>query len=152
MDIRAFLKSLKFRNMVQPELKDNGAFTNKTYFDTQGLSGLLILFIMGQLDIGMGSDAATTPPKLEECDETGGTYSAITAAALSACPVTADDGKMYGIFVDLTKTRKRYIQVDDPVAGDGSAGVAACVLGIGFPSDVMPRSAAEMGLAELISA
>jgi hypothetical protein len=152
MDIRAVLKALKFCNMVQPELKDNGAFTNKTYFDTQGLSGLLVLFIMGQLDIGFGSNTAAGLPALEECDTTGGTYTAISGAALTACPVTADDGKMYGIFVDLSKTRKRYIQVDDPVAGDGTAGVAAAVLGIGFPSDVMPRSAAEMGLAELISA
>lgn len=152
MDLRAMLKALKFCNMVYPELKDNGAFTNNNYFDTLGLSGLLVLFATGAIDIGFGSDAASTPPKLEECDTAGGTYTAITGAALSAVIGASDDGKMYGIFVDLSKTHKRYIQVDDPTAGDGTAGVAMGVIGIGFPSDQMPHNAAGMGLAELIEA
>jgi len=152
MDARAILKALKFGNMIYPELKDNGAFTNNTYFDTQGLSALLVLFQIGAIDIGFGSNADDEVPKLEECDTTGGTYTAVTDAALSACPGASDDGKLYGIFVDLSKTHKRYIQIDDPTAGDGTAGVAASAIGIGFPSDQMPHNAAGMGLTELIEA
>lgn len=152
MDLRAIAKWLKFCNMVYPELKDAGAFTNNTYFDTLGLSALLVIFQTGAIDIGFGSDNSTTPPKLEECDTTGGTYTAVTSAALSAVIGASDDGKMYGIYVDLSKSHKRYIQVDDPTAGDGTAGVAMCVLGIGFPSDQFPRNAAGMGLTELIEA
>ena len=152
MDLRAYLKALKFGLLTYPALKDNGAFSNNTYIDTQGLSALLILIQVGAIDIGLGSTSASTPPLVEECDTTGGSYTAVTAAALSACPGASDDGKMYGIYVDLSKTHKRYMQVQAPTAGDGTAGVAAAILAIGFPSDVMPRSATEMGLAELISA
>jgi len=152
MDLRAYLKALKFGLLTYPALKDNGVFSNNTYIDTQGLSALLILIQVGAIDIGLGSTSASTPPLVEECDTTGGSYTAVTAAALSACPGASDDGKMYGIYVDLSKTHKRYMQVQAPTAGDGTAGVAAAILAIGFPSDVMPRSATEMGLAELISA
>jgi len=152
MDLRAMLKALKFGLLTYPELKDNGAFTNNTYIDTSGLSALLVLIAMGAIDIGFGSTASTTPPLVEECDTTGGTYTAVTGAALSACPGASDDGKMYGIYVTLSKSHKRYMRVQAPTAGDGTAGVAAAIVAIGFPSDVMPRSAAEMGLTELISA
>jgi len=152
MNLPAMLKALKFGLLTYPELKDNGAFTNNTYIDTQGLSAVLILTLVGAIDIGLGSTAASTPPLVEECDTTGGTYTAVTGAALSACPGASDDGKMYGIFVDLTKSHKRYMQVQAPTAGDGTAGVAAAIVAIGFPSDQMPHNAAGMGLAELISA
>jgi hypothetical protein len=146
------LKALKFGLLTYPQLRDNGALASNTYFDTQGLSALLILIQVGAIDIGLGSTLSTTPPLVEECDTTGGSYTAVTSAALSACPGASDDGKLYGIFVDLTKTHKRYMRVQAPTAGDGTAGVAAAILAIGFPSAVMPRSATEMGLAELISA
>jgi hypothetical protein len=152
MNLPATLKALKFGLLTYPALKDNGAFSNNTYFDTLGLSGLLILIEVGAIDIGFGSTLASTPPLVEECNTTGGSYSAVTGAALSACPGASDDGKLYGIFVDLTKSHKRYMQVQAPTAGDGTAGVAAGIIAIGFPSDQMPASAAEMGLAELISA
>lgn len=152
MDLRAILKALKFCNLLYPELKDDGDFTNNNYFDTLGLSGLLVVFQLGAIDIGFGSTAETTPPLVEECDTAGGTYTAITGAALSACPGASDDGKLYGIFIDLVKSHKRYIRIQAPHAGDGTAGVAASAMGIGFPSDQMPRNAAGMGLAELIEA
>jgi len=152
MDLRAILKALKFCNMLLPELKDNGDFTTNNYWDTLGLSGLLVILQIGAIDIGLGSTAETTPPLLEECDTTGGTYTAVTSAALSACPGASDDGKLYGIFVDLAKSHKRYIRLQAPHSGDGTLGVAASALGIGFPSDQMPRNAAGMGLAELIEA
>lgn len=152
MDLRAILKALKIGTLVPPQLKDNGAFAGNTYFDTQGLSALLVLLIVGTLDIAAGSDDSSTPPKLEECDTTGGTYTAVSGAALSAVIGAGDDDKLFGIFVDLAKTHKRYIQVDDPTAGDGTNGVNMCAIAIGFPSDQMPHDAAGMGLEELIEA
>jgi len=152
MDLRAILKGLKFCNLLYPELKDDGDFTNNNYWDTLGLSGLLVVIQMGAIDIGFGSTAETTPPLLEECDTTGGDYTAVTGAALSACPGASDDGKLYGIFVDCAKSHKRYIRIQAPHSGDGTAGVAASALGIGFPSDQLPRDATGMGLAELIEA
>lgn len=152
MDARAILKALKFGLMVKPQLKDAGAFASNTYYDTLGLSAMLVLFAMGDTDIAVGSDDDSTPPKLEECDTTGGTYTAVSNAALSAVIADTDDSKLKAIFVDLSKTHKRYIQVDDPTAGDGTTGANMTVIAIGFPSDQMPSSAAEMGLEELVEA
>jgi hypothetical protein len=152
MDLRAILKMLKFGIMVRPQLKDNGAFANNTYFDTIGLGAMLVLFIMGDTDIAVGTDDSSTPPALEECDTTGGTYTAVSNAALAAVIGAGDDAKMRGIFLDLTKTHKRYVQVNDPTAGDGTAGANMCALGVGFPLDESPRNAAGMGLEELIEA
>ena len=150
MNLRTILKSLKMGIMVPPQLKDNGAFANNTYFDCQGLSGVLVLIIMGATDIAMGSDGASTPPKLEECDTTGGTYTAVTSAALATVIGAGDGTKLFGIFVDRTKTRKRYLQIDDPTAGDGTLGVNMGAIALGFPPEQMPTSAAEMGLEEFI--
>jgi len=146
------LKAMKFTNALYPELKDAGAFTTNNYVDTLGLSGLLFVMQMGAIDIGFGSTLATTPPLIEECDTTDGSYTAVSSAALSACPGASDDGKMYGVFVDLAKSHKRYMRIQAPTAGDGTAGVAASSVAIGFPSDQMPHNAAGMGLAELIEA
>jgi len=146
------LKAMKFTNALYPELKDNGDFTTNNYVDTQGLSGLAFILQLGAIDIGFGSTAETTPPLVEECDTAGGTYTAVSGAALAACPGASDDGNLYGIFLDLAKTHKRYMRIQAPHSGDGTAGVAASALAIGFPSDQMPHSAAGMGLAELIEA
>jgi len=152
MNLRTILKSLKMGILVPPQLKDAGAFTGNTYFDCQGLSGVLVLMIVGTTDIAAGSDDDSTPPKLEECDTTGGTYTAVTDAALSAVIGAGDDDKLFAIFVDRTKTRKRYLQIDDPTAGDGTNGVNFAAIALGFPPEQMPTSAAEMGLEEFIEA
>lgn len=152
MGLRHLLTQLKFGLLTYPQLKDNGALVNNTYFDTSGLAGLLILIQIGAIDIGFGSTTSSTKPLVEECDTTGGSYTAVTGAQLAACPGASDDGKLYGIFIDLTKSHKRYMQVQAPTAADGSAGVAAAILAIGFPVNHGPMTAAAMGLAELIQA
>jgi hypothetical protein len=150
MDLRSIMKFAKFGVMVPPQLADDGAFANNGYFDCQGLASVMILIIMGATDIAVGSDDAATPPKLEECDTTGGAYTAIPDADLSAVIGAGDDNKMYAIHVDRTATRKRYIQLDDPTAGNGSVGANMTVIAIGFPAETMPKTAAEMGIEELI--
>ena len=152
MDLRAILKALKFTLLTPPQLKDNGDFAGNTYVDTQGLSGILFLITTGTMDIALGSTAETTAPLIEECDTPGGTYTAVTSAALADAIADDEDDSMFGIFVDLAKSHKRYMRVQAPHAGDGTAGVNACCHAIGFPSDQMPRSASEMGLVELIEA
>jgi hypothetical protein len=152
MDLRAILKALKVKTLTPPQLKDDGDFLNNTYIDTLGLSGLLVLIITGTIDAALGSTAEGTAPLLEECDTTDGNYTAVTGAALADAIADTEDDSIFGIFVNLAKTHKRYMRVQAPHAGNGSAGVNACILTLGFPSDQMPKSAAEMGLAELVEA
>ena len=146
------IQAMKFVRLCGPELKDNGAFTANGYVDLQGWGHLRILFVLGDIDIGFGSTLASTPPLVEESDATGSGYTAVTSAALSACPGADDDGKLYAIDVDLCKSHKRYMRVQAPTAGDGTAGVNACIIAILSRGAQSPISAAEAGLAELITA
>jgi len=151
MDLRSMLKHIKTGLCLPPELKNNGSFTGNTYFDTLGLSGVIFLIGTGVTDAAIGSTAESTPPLVEECDTTNGSYTAVTSAAMAAViPATAS--KMNGIFVDLTKKHKRYMQVQAPHSANGTTGANLCIMAIGFPSSQMPNSAAEMGLVEFIEA
>jgi hypothetical protein len=157
MDLRAILKALTMALTLRPQLKDDGDFANNTYVDTLGLSGLLFLFLVGDTDVAagaaIGSTAEGTAPKIEECDTTGGSYSDVTGAALANSIQYDEDNKLFGIFLDLAKTHKRYMRVNAPHSAAGAAnGSNLAVLAIGFPADQFPRNAAQMGLTELIEA
>lgn len=152
MDLRAILKSLKFFQLLPTEkFKNNGAFGGNTYADTLGLSAILFLLDIGTTDVIVGSTDTSTPPYVEECDTTGGSYTAVTGAALAAVIAATGDSKLRGIFIDLSKTHKRYMKVNAPTAGN-STGANLSIHAIGFPSDQLPKNATEMGLAELIEA
>jgi len=157
MDLRAILKTLKFTMTLRPQLKDDGDFGNNTYVDTQGLGALLFLFLVGDTDVAsgdaIGSTAEGTAPKIEECDTSGGTYSDVSSAALADSIQHDEDNKLFGIYVDLTKSHKRYMQANAPHSAAGAQnGSNMAVLAIGFPTDESPRDAAGMGLTELIEA
>jgi len=153
MDLKSLLSHAVYKQLLPPQLKDDGDFARNTYIDTLGLSGLMIIIQVGALDEAIGSTAEDAALKLEECDTSGGSYTAITGAALSAViPAASGDDKLYAISVDLTKTHKRFIQVNAPHVGNGTEGGHLAILAIGFPADVMPNSAAEMGLAEFVQA
>jgi len=157
MDLRAILKWLKFGLVLPPQLADDGDFAGNTYIDTLGLGGILFLFATGTTDVAagdaIGSTAEGTAPKLEECDTTGGSYTAVADAALADSIQYDEDDKLFGIFVDLARTHKRYMQVTAPHTAAGAVnGSNLAIIAIGFPSDQMPKSAAGMGLAELIEA
>lgn len=152
MDLRAVLKMLKIGELVPPQLKDDGDFADNTYFDTLGLSAVLVLIHVGTLDAAIGSTAEGNAVKLEECDTTGGTYTDITDAALADAIAADEDNSFFGIFLDLSKSHKRYIQINAPHAGNGTNGANMSAIAIGFPSDQMPKNAAGMGLTELIEA
>jgi len=139
--------------LLPPQLKDDGDFAGNTYIDTAGFEGglLRVLFLVGTLDAAIGSTAETAAPKLEECDTTDGTYTDITGAALADAIADDEDDSIFCIDLDLTKTHKRYIEVDTPHAGNGTTGANLCITGQLFsPSGKAPSTATEMGFAEHI--
>lgn len=150
MDLRSILKMLKFTLCLPPISATAAAFAGNTYADTQGLGAILFLLTTGTIGADIGSTAATTPPLVEECDTTGGSYTAVADANLADVIADTEDDTMWGIYIDLTKSHKRYMKVQAPTAATG-----ASILGIhaiGFPVDESPRYLAGMGLTELIEA
>lgn len=149
MDLRAILKMLKFKLCLPPISATGAAFAGNTYVDTQGLGAILFLLTTGTIGADIGSTLATTPPLVEESDDHT-TFTAITDAELADVIADTEDDTLWGIYVDLTKSHKRYMQVQAPTVDTG-----ASILGIhaiGFPVDESPRNAAGMGLTELIEA
>jgi len=138
--------------MLRPQLKNNGAFANNTYVDNSNWNHLRVKFLVGDTDAAVGSTSAATPPLVEECDESGGTYTAVTGAALSAVIADTDDNKAFAIDVDLTKTHKRYMQVKAPTADNGSTGANLCIVGVLSRPAIGPKDGAGQGFEELISA
>ena len=137
--------------LLRPQLRNNGAFANNTYVDLSEWAHARFLFVVGDTDVIIGSTDTSTPPFVEECDTTGGAYTAVSDAELSAVIGAGDDNKLYAIDVDLTKTHKRYGRVNAPTAGNQTGANLAilCILSRGAKS---PLNAAGMGLAELVVA
>ncbi len=146
------LKAMKFGELVPPQLKDDGDLAGNTYFDTIGCASLLVLIHVGTVDAALGSTAEGTAVVLEECDTSGGSYTEITGAALADAIADDEDNSLFGIHLDLARSHKRYVRIKAPHAGDGTNGVNASAIAIGFPVDPVPFNAAGMGLAELIEA
>lgn len=146
------VQNQKVAILTPPQIKDDGDLTGNTYVDTAGWNHLRVLFIIGTLDIGLGSTAEGTAPFIEECDTTGGSYTAVSGAALADAIGAGEDDKLFAIDVDLTKSHKRYMQVNAPHAGDGTNGVNAAIIAILSRPEIGPRNAAEQGLTEHITA
>ena len=140
--------------LTPPQLKDNGDFAGNTYIDTcqngTQWGHLRILIITGTMDIALGSTAETTAPLVEECDTTGGSYTAVTSAALADAIAATEDDSIFAIDIDLRSAHKRYMQVQAPHSGDGTNGVNAAIIGILSKPQVAPDTAAKRGLAEQI--
>lgn len=152
MGLRELLKQTKWALLTPPQLKDDGDLAGNTYVDTVGMNGILFVIATGTIDAALGSTAEGTAPLVEECDTTDGIYTAVASAALADAIGATEDDSLFGIYVDLTKNHKRYQRVQAPHAGNGTTGVNACIIAVGFPLDQSPRNAAGMGLAELIEA
>ena len=145
------VQNMKFVNMTYPQLKDDGDLADNNYVDTLGWSHLRVLFQIGNLDAALGSTAEGAAPKLEECDTSDGSYTDVSGGALADAIAADEDGDLFAIDYDLTKSHKRYVQVNPPHAGNGTSGVNASALGILSRPDIGPKNAAEQGLAELIT-
>lgn len=136
-----------------PPISATGNFSGNTYVDTRGWGHVRFLIACGALGAAVGSTAHTTAPLVEECDTTGGTYTAVTSAELADAISDSEDGLMFAIDVDLKKSHKRYMQIQTPDAG-GSA-CLLCIIAIlsmkesGPPHDGL---ATDAGLTELVSA
>ena len=148
------IQNMKMGILLQPETKNNGDFSNPTYIDTQGWAHLRVLFITGVITASapIGSTAEGTAPLVEECDTTDGSYTDVTSAALADAIADSEDNKLFAIDVDLTKTHKRYMQVQAPHAGDGTPGASLAIIGILSRPERGPVNAAGQGLNELITA
>jgi len=148
------VQNTKIGILTPPQIKNNGDFDTNTYIDTQGWNHLRVLFILGVITAGapIGSTAETTAPLVEECDTPGGGYTAVTGAALADAIADTEDGLLFAIDIDLTKTHKRYMRVQAPHSGDGTPGAALAIIGILSRPEIVPDSAAKMGLTEHIKA
>jgi hypothetical protein len=136
--------------LLRPQLRNGGAFANNTYVDCAGWGHLRVEFILGNTDVAVGSGDAATPPKLEECDTTDGSYTDITDAELAAVLGAGDDGLAKAIDVDLAHSHKRYVKVNAPTADSGSTGCNLCIIATLSKPSFSPRDAEDQGLAELV--
>lgn len=145
------LHGLKVVLSLPPQLKNNGAFVNNTPVDTFGAAEALFLIQLGGTDVIVGSTDTSHALKVEECDESGGSYSDVSGAALSAVLGTGDDNKLYGIRVNLKKTHKRYMKINAPTAGNSTGANLSIICILGQQAD-STLDAAGMGLTELVEA
>ncbi len=137
--------------LLRPQLKNNGAFANNAYVDFSNWNHCRFLFLVGDTDIAVGSGDASTAPLVEECNTTGGSYTAVSDAELSAVIGAGDDNKAFAIDVNLRKTHMRYGRVKAPTAGNGSTGANLAIVAI-LSIGNMPKDAAGQGLEELVAA
>jgi len=149
------VQNMKIGILTPPQIHNNGDFTTNTYIDTAGWGHLRVLFATGVITAGaaIGSTAEGTAPLIEECDTTGGSYTAVTGAALADAIADTEDGLLFAIDIDLAKSHKRYMRVQAPHSGDGTPGAALAIIGIlSRPDGNGPANAAGMGLTELVTA
>lgn len=137
--------------ILKPQIKNNGAFAGNTYFDTSGWGHARVEFLVGDTDVIIGSTDTSTAPFVEECDTAGGSYTAVTGAALSAVISATDDNKNFAIDVNLAKTHKRYMRVNAPTAGDATGGNLCIIATLSEPARA-PKDGAGQGFEELVSA
>ncbi|HSV42992.1 MAG TPA: hypothetical protein VLJ10_00415 [Candidatus Bathyarchaeia archaeon] len=139
---------------LPPVSKDNGDFDGNAVIDTHGIkTGVLYLIQCGSLAAAVGSVAEANAIKIQECDTVDGEFTDIEGAALSG-PIAGDkDGKIYGVFVNLRKSHKRYQKVAAPHVGDGSGTASLLsILALQIDPQIAPESAADFGLEELVLA
>lgn len=142
----------KVVTLLPPQLKNNGDFTGNTYMDTAGFDEKARFEMhIGTVDAAIGSTAETTPPLVEECDTTDGSYTAVEDAELAAVIAATGDDKVRAIDVNLKKTHKRYMRIQAPHAGSGTTGCNLCIIGRLTGGHVI-NNATDQGLTELVEA
>jgi len=147
-------QNAKWGILFSPQVADGAAFAANGYIDTLGFGYAEFLIITGTLADTIGTTTATGHPIIEECETSGGSYSEIAAAVLSAEIAAGDDDKIFKIDVNLqNRTNKRYMRIKAPTAGSTGAGAYACGLArLSKPMGAAPSTATERGLAENILA
>jgi hypothetical protein len=143
--------------LLKPQLKDDGDFAGNTYVDTSGWGYAEFIFLVGDTDVAagdaIGSTAEGTAPYIEQSDSTGSGYAKITDAELATAIQYNDDGKLFEIDVNLSKSHKRYMRANAPHSAAGAVnGSNLAILCILSEPDIAPNIAAERGLEEHIIA
>lgn len=147
------IQQMKFAVLLPPATANDANFSGNTYVDTKGWDHLRVLFVTGTLGSTIGStDAASTAPLIEECDTTGGTYTAVNGAALADVIAATEDNSLFAIDVDLSGSHKRYMKVQTPDAGAGACYLAILAILSKNSSGDFGGGATESGLTELIAA
>ncbi len=83
----------------------------------------------------------------------GGSYTAVSGAALADSIQYNEDDKLFAIDISLTKTHKRYMRVNAPHSAAGAVnGSNLAILGILSRPAIGPKDAAGQGLEELVTA
>lgn len=146
------VETQKFVLLLRPQSANDGDFSNNTYVDTSGWAHARFLLQTGDLAAAVGSTAEGTAPLVEECDTTGGTYAAVTSAALADAISDSEDNQLHAIDVDLNKSHKRYMRVQAPHAGAGACNLAILCILSNKISGTFDGGATDAGLDEKVSA
>lgn len=142
--------------LLPPQLKDDGDFAGNTYVDTKGWGYAEFILAVGTTDVAagaaIGSTAEGTAPLIEECDESGGSYTALTGAALADSIAYDEDDSLFQIDVDLVNvSHKRFMRVQAPHSAAGAVnGSNLCIICILSKPEIGPVDATGRGLAEHI--
>jgi len=142
--------------LLPPQLKDDGDFAGNTYVDTAGFGYAEFLLAVGDTDVAagdaIGSTAEGTAPYIEECDETGGSYTKVAGAEFADPIQYNEDDKLFQIDVNLAdKAHKRYMRLNAPHSAAGAVnGSNMAVICILSKPEKGPANAADRGLTEHI--
>ena len=147
-------QDIKVNYLFEPEaIKDNASCTSSEV-DTKGWDYGLVIVGLGATDIAMAA------LYLRETDTSGSGQAEITDLDFSdttlydidgvaaGLPTAADDNLLFGMLVDL-RYRKRYIDIV-ATAGNGTNGTYAFGIMLLGRGDIIPNTAAEMGLHQCL--
>ena len=105
--------------LALPPQSINGTDTNGTAIDTAGYSYASIFFLYGASTVDMEH------LEIQECETSGGSYTAISGSAMTV-PTSTDDNKVWQWGINLGGTRMRYLKIRvDPGAAATLVGALA---------------------------
>jgi len=136
----------KVLSLIPPTaIKDNAAFVS-TVIDKNDLDGADYLDILGHLgatDVEMAQLRVMESDTLSDATTLGGSPSLVKDATTK--PGADDDNKVFAFGLDLSKSRKRYLQLQ-ATAGDGTAGTFLSAIAIASRPREAGSSATRRGL------
>jgi hypothetical protein len=116
--VKRLLENHKLVNHIVPAVRTAGT-TNATGIDVSLYDEATFIVSVGA--IGNTGTDTTLNVKIQECDESGGTYVDITGAAITELVYTNDDAiASIGVNLGLRTNRKKYVRAVAVVAGSDS--------------------------------
>lgn len=143
------MQEAKVINLIPPvAIVDDNASWTTTEIDTLGFKKCSIYVNLGASDIAMAA------LKVQESDTTGSGFADIDGLDFSSdgtLPSATDDGLVFAVHIDLTKNRKRFLDLV-ATAGNGSTGTFASGLAFLYDAVQTPSSASECGVSQQLFA